>query len=312
MSKLFIIGNGFDIAHGLATSYDEFRKYLCSTYMNGRSKMTSMPEIPSVSIGSKGEEICDMKEVASFLVYIISEAEPNGNKWGDLEASLERLNYDEAFDMLPEELDRDGDEDYWRKSYNNEDMASNLYYVVSYVKKLFTEWVETIDINVANKKSKFLTLIKSDDIFLTFNYTETLEDVYRVNEENICHIHGIKGEDILFGHGKTKDNTDEYMMKNIGSEYSLTELYNFLKKDTQKALIDHKHFFDGVDNEIREVYSFGFSFAEVDLIYIKEICRKLPVSTVWYLNNFNPNDIPIFQAKLKKCGFKGSFSTFSV
>lgn len=33
VSKLFIIGNGFDSAHGLAALYDEFRKYLCNTYM---------------------------------------------------------------------------------------------------------------------------------------------------------------------------------------------------------------------------------------------------------------------------------------
>ena len=196
MSKLFIIGNGFDIAHGLPTSYDDFRKYLSNTYMNNKCEVDAMPMIPTVSIGSKGEEICDMEEVANFLVYIISEAEPDGNKWGDLEASLGRLDYDEAFEMLPEELDDDGDINYWRESYNNEDMASNLYSVVVYVKELFAEWVENIDIKVASAKSSFSTLLKSDDIFLTFNYTETLEDLYEVNEESVCHIHGRQGENI--------------------------------------------------------------------------------------------------------------------
>lgn len=312
MSKLFIIGNGFDIAHGLPTSYDDFRKYLSNTYMNNKCEVDAMPMIPTVSIGSKGEEICDMEEVANFLVYIISEAEPDGNKWGDLEASLGRLDYDEAFEMLPEELDDDGDINYWRESYNNEDMASNLYSVVVYVKELFAEWVENIDIKVASAKSSFSTLLKSDDIFLTFNYTETLEDLYEVNEESVCHIHGRQGENILFGHGDANDYTDEYMRKNIGSENSLTELNNFLKKDTEKALEDNKQFFDGINNTIREVYSIGFSFACVDLIYIREICEKLPDNAVWYLNNFNPNDIPIFQKKLKECGFKGSFSTFII
>ena len=28
MSNLFIIGNGFDIAHGLPTKYADFKKYL--------------------------------------------------------------------------------------------------------------------------------------------------------------------------------------------------------------------------------------------------------------------------------------------
>lgn len=71
-------------------------------------------------------------------------------------------------------------------------------------------------------------------------------------------------------------------------------------------------FFDGIDDTIKEVYSIGFSFADVDLIYMEEICRKLSVDVVWHLNDFNPSDIPIFQTKLKECGFKGRFSTFSV
>lgn len=312
MGKLFIIGNGFDSAHCLNTSYDEFRKYLCNTYMNGESGEDYMPMVPTVSIGPKGEEICDMEEIASFLVYLISITEPDGSKWSDLEASLGRLDYDEAFDTLPEELDDDGDINYWHELYNNEDMASNLYTAVAYVKDLFAEWVDDIDVENAKAKPSFLSLIEPEDIFLTFNYTETLEEVYGVNKDRICHIHGKQGENILFGHGNTRDYTDEYMKKNIGSESSLTELDNFLRKDTEQALIEHKHFFDGIDDTIREVYSIGFSYADVDLIYIKEICKKLDVDAVWYLNDFSLTDIQIFQKKLKECGFRGNFATFSV
>lgn len=79
-------------------------------------------------------------------------------------------------------------------------------------------------------------------IFFTFNYTETSEKVYRINKENVCHIHGKQGGEILFGHGNTKDYTDEYMDKNIGSENALSELDNFLKKDTKRALKEHECF----------------------------------------------------------------------
>lgn len=312
MSKLFIIGNGFDSAHCLPTSYNEFRKYLCNTYMDGKSGVDYIPMVPTVTMGPKGEDICDMEEVANFLVYLISIAEPDGSKWSDLEASLGRLDYDEAFDMLPEEFDDDGDIDCWRELYNNEDMASNLYKVVSYVKDLFAEWVDDIDIEIAKAKSGFLCLIEPDDIFLTFNYTATLEEVYGINEDRVCHIHGKQGENILFGHGNIKDYTEVYMSKNIGSENSLSELDNFLKKDTNQALIEHKYFLDDIDDRIKEVYSIGFSFSDVDLIYIKEICRNLSADVVWHLNDFNLSDVPIFQTRLRECGFKGRFATFSV
>lgn len=77
-------------------------------------------------------------------------------------------------------------------------------------------------------------------------------------------------------------------------------------------MIEHKYFFDGIDDTIREVYSIGFSYADVDLIYIKEICKKLDVDALWYLNDFSLTDIQIFQKKLKECGFRGNFATFSV
>ena len=47
--------------------------------MNGESGEDYMPMVPTVSIGPKGEEICDMEEIASFLVYLISIAEPDGS-----------------------------------------------------------------------------------------------------------------------------------------------------------------------------------------------------------------------------------------
>mgnify|MGYP000441212630 CR=1 FL=1 len=224
MGKLFIIGNGFDSAHCLNTSYDEFRKYLCNTYMNGESGEDYMPMVPTVSIGPKGEEICDMEEIASFLVYLISIAEPDGSKWSDLEASLGRLDYDEAFDTLPEELDDDGDINYWHELYNNEDMASNLYTAVAYVKDLFAEWVDDIDVENAKAKPSFLSLIEPEDIFLTFNYTETLEEVYGlIKIEYVIYMES-KVKSILFGHGNTRDYTDEYMKTIIGDTYTRSEI----------------------------------------------------------------------------------------
>ena len=312
MKKLFVIGNGFDSAHDLPTSYDHFRKFLCDTYLNGRTVEDCMPMIPTVSVGHKGEDILDMERVAEFLVYIISEAEPDGSKWSDLEASLGRLDYDEAFEFLPEERDRDGDINYWRVSNNNADMASDLYKVISSVKDLFSEWVDTIEINDTEQKDDFNNLVGAEDIFLTFNYTYTLEDLYGIDEKNVCHIHGGQDGDILFGHGNTEDYSSQYMNKHIGSENSLSMLDMILKKDTVKALNEHLYFFDSIDASIKEVYSIGFSFADVDLIYIKEICKRLSVDTVWFLNDYNSDDIPKFQKRLRECGFKGKFDVFHI
>lgn len=312
MRKLFIIGNGFDLAHGLATSYENFRNYLCDTYIVACEEEYSVPIVPSVSMGPHGEDICNMEDVVKFLVYLISSAESDVDKWCDLERSLGLLDYDEFFDMLTVELDKDGDIDNWKRSCNNEALAFNIFTVVSKIRELFEEWVVDIDIKSVQKKMRFYDLIQGEDIFLSFNYTETLEDVYGIDGSRVCHIHGERKENILFGHGNMKNYTEEYMRANIGSENALSELDDFLKKDTKQALREHGYFFKGIDNSVKEVYSMGFSFAEVDLIYIKEICRKLPADAVWYLNDFEPADIPTFQRKIMDCGFKGAFATFSV
>lgn len=100
--------------------------------------------VPEACIGPKGDLIFEEAEVAKFLVKMISEAEPEGDRWSDLESSLGKLDYSEAFDLLPEELDEDGDLDNWKTVYNNGDMASALMAVVPYIKDFFERWVNEI------------------------------------------------------------------------------------------------------------------------------------------------------------------------
>lgn len=55
MSNLFIIGNGFDIAHGLPTKYADFKKYLSDRIKINQGikdndedyiKITEIPSLP--------------------------------------------------------------------------------------------------------------------------------------------------------------------------------------------------------------------------------------------------------------------------
>lgn len=54
MSKLFIIGNGFDSAHKMPTSYEEFRKYIIGEYELSEHE-DEIPEIPDSSLMPDGE-----------------------------------------------------------------------------------------------------------------------------------------------------------------------------------------------------------------------------------------------------------------
>lgn len=69
MCNLFIIGNGFDIANRLPTSFSHFRKYLKQKYSGVCEEFVCYP--PQIQIGNHGEAIVDINEVAKFfLMYL--------------------------------------------------------------------------------------------------------------------------------------------------------------------------------------------------------------------------------------------------
>ena len=303
MTSLFIIGNGLDISHKIPTSYQSFREYLQEEYPDASPDDALLT--PWSSTMPDGDEQYDSDEVVSTIMRLIDDVE--GEKWSNLEHSLGYLDYDDYFEEITSE-----DDNEWHTAYNNEDNANNLAGAVLMITDLFADWIKTININSAKLKNDFKALINThQDFFLSFNYTLTLEQLYDVT--NICHIHGMQGEKLYFGHGNTEDYYDEYISKYTGSESSMSNLQNSLRKDTQQALQENSHFFSNLSS-VDKIYSYGFSFADVDLIYIKEICKKIDTKRViWLLNDFDSEEIrTTYIEKIRRCGFQGDFDTYYI
>lgn len=305
MKKLFIIGNGFDVSHKLPTKYSDFQDYLKENYSDASDEYLIVPESFMMP---DGDERYNDDEVVGFLLKIITEAEATGRAWSDLENTLGQLDFDECFDDWYADDDDDND---WHEVYRNEDIASNVSGAVKMIKEYFSDWIETIDIFDTERKIKFYHLIdKNNDLFLTFNYTETLEEIYEAI--NVYHIHGKQGGELVFGHGNDMDNYDEYMNRNIGSENHLSELQMALKKDTQTVIYQNKSLFKEL-SAVDEIYSYGFSFSDVDMVYIKEICRVSSTENiVWYIHDFDSGKFDVFKEKINNCGFQGKFEMFTV
>lgn len=311
VTNLFIIGNGFDSAHGLKTTYEHFRKYLLSEYPEINPDELVVPEaIPQYGGGIDYRR----SEIFSLLLFLINDAESNTEYWKDVEAALGRLNFNEALDWLEPHLDKEGDVDISKTSYLYEDTVSTLIKPTLKIKELFPEWINTINLNHATPKETFQQLIDSMDFFLSFNYTETLEQVYDVPESQVCHIHGTQNSEIFFGHGSDEDRTEEYMQRHYGSQDGLFEIENALRKRTDIALQNNEAFFVSLTNaNIEKIYSFGFSFSQVDRIYLWEICSRINTDKVtWYFNDYDIHNHEEYKEILKTCGFNGSFSTFHI
>ncbi len=307
--NLFIIGNGFDLAHGLKTSYEDFRQYLLEEYPDADPEEFVMPD---VSMMPDGGEVIDDENAVSFIMRIISQTE--GDKWKDVETALGILDFSECFDGTPYERDSDGDINLRKQANANEDIASNLVLPMTKVTEYFSDWIDTIEISdEISVKDDFAKLINTDeDMFLTFNYTETLELVYGAN--NVCHIHGMQGEEILFGHGNDIHYTEENMQDYLGAENILDQIEAGLRKNTASALERHEDFFDSIDARVDNVFTFGFSYSAVDAVYIEQICRRLTnPNIVWHLNSYDDEDTQYeYMKSISKCGYKGKFSTYSV
>ena len=179
MANLFIIGNGFDLAHGIKSSYEDFHKYLLQKYGLVQQSKWVLPYIKN------GD--CSESEAANLLIKLISAAEKIGNRWCDFETSLGKLDYTRFFQL--------DDMDIYTEMVKN-----SLKVTVPKIKCFFREWINDIDINRINKIDAFSNLVNADnDYFISFNYTQVLEKIYNVKK--VCHVHGNINGDIIMGHG---------------------------------------------------------------------------------------------------------------
>lgn len=307
VKKLFIIGNGFDCyGHGMKTKYSDFKEYLINRFpdydedFDGLLESRTMPD---------GEEEYDMDAVVGSIVRLLNNC--SGKDWGILEACLgdlyiENIQYDNEWNF--DEIDfEDDNTDEWETANNNEDLAKNITGAYAIIRELFEDWVfsQLGSMNYVKIKKLFLRPSFLNSVFLNFNYTKTLEKLYGISPDRVCHIHGDaenKSSTIYFGHGD--NNVKSEVPSYLGTEDSFDWLKEYMKKDTKKAIENNQDFFSKI-KDIRKIYTYGFSFSQVDMIYMKEIANAVDLANIkWYFNRFDWKNNKEYVEKVKILGFK--------
>lgn len=200
MPNLFIIGNGFDLAHGMKSSYNNFKEYLQTYY--GFNKVDKL-FVPTLFSNNKN---CADIDAAKMLVKLINIVE-KGNCWSDLENSLGHIDYSLFFtsNNMPE---------------HDKIIANSIEISIVKIKKFFEKWVVGLDTNGIKQINSFANFInKEEDYFFTFNYTSILEEVYGIKK--VCHVHGNNSKNIIFGHG-----VDHPLFLIRNNTYNSTKLFN--------------------------------------------------------------------------------------
>lgn len=303
-TKLFIIGNGFDLAHGMKTKFSHFRDYLIKGYPNVCDGPLCLPECYTSPDG----QYLPKKDVAVRILFkLLEDLDFNSGGedeiWANFEEALGKFDYAELFDFF------DYDEEHpFHHGYNCEDLAEDLRVTVLQVYNLFSEWVNEIDYK--HSKSVYSYLINKDDLFLSFNYTHTLEEIYKIPDNRICHIHGQKGKEIIIGHNEEIRQFEELRYAGLSGSI-MFKLNEALRKNVEKHYLTHKNFFNKIKTEdITDIYSVGFSFSNADMFYIQQLCEILNMQYIkWHLTEYD-EDLGkniIFKQKLNSCGFSGIF-----
>lgn len=296
--KLFILGNGFDIAHNLPTKFKHFKEYL-KKESKGQKNF-----FPSTYMGKDGGTLVERTSLIAFIIELVNSA--TESDWCDFEEAMGQFDYEmyiEDFD-----IDDEYDDNPFHAIYNREDMASELRFCVPLLRDLFHEWILTIDTDVA--PTNFANLISNKDLVLTFNYTDTLEKTYEIEQCNVCHIHGSQDSEIVVGHGKEENPYEEESMRYLGAQETFFDLFEDFKKDTQACFSRHIDFFNTVaKSQITDIYSYGFSFSTPDLLYITKLCELCDTSKmIWHLSDFDSEQKKCeYRQIITGCGFKGTF-----
>ncbi len=161
-NKLFIIGNGFDIAHNLPTRFD--------------------PDFKSIALKCEQDNFWDLYQSRE------------GDIWSDFENLLGRPDFnslEEIFDgYAPDYLsDRESDRD---SIIGQVDLNGKL-------RDALCEFADVADEHLSRVRpnASIEQLISKAGYYITFNYTHTLEKIYGIPSERILHIHGEAGKENL-------------------------------------------------------------------------------------------------------------------
>lgn len=274
MHRLVIIGNGFDIAHRIKSKYSDFRDYL-------------------------------LKSNAEF-VKAIAKYIPDDLLWSDFEVALGNLDYEQLFDDNNHYLVPYSDED-WSESFHHDyqyEIGRALAFGQEIPNKL-KSWIGSIITNVPRVFSP--EVISHDNVYLCFNYTDTLEKSYQVDHKLIKYIHGCfrTGDELIIGHNDSHfKETDEFLASadaddfmHTVSDVRIEEAERIVRsyskttfKDTSDIVQREHTFFDSLV-DVSEILVIGHSYSFVDLDYFAAIKSRVCDNCLWKLTCYNGEDL---------------------
>lgn len=253
--RLHIIGNGFDLAHGIPSSYSKFGEYL-----NNVDSTVS-------------------RFIRDYLFV-------DEDFWSCFEERLGSFDSDNVIDHAEGFLASYGDDD-WSDAYHH-DFEYEIEQIVeglsTKLRARFAEWIRLLPTPAPGSFSP-VRCIDPRARYLSFNYTPTLQRLYGVPDRYVTHIHGRSSQadsKIVIGHGWERQ-ADELLARQIdedtdvrvaGGYRLIDDYFADTFKPTDRIIEQHRSFFDELV-DVSEILVLGHSLADVDAPYFWEILKRI-------------------------------------
>ncbi|UTW66425.1 hypothetical protein KFE94_17520 [bacterium SCSIO 12643] len=278
MNNLIIIGNGFDLAHGLKTSYWHFINYLFNEELKNKEKF------PDLLVISDSNRV--YKSFDDWKKYSRSLDEPFGtdnyffrkitnelitNNWCDIETQyfLELL--------IVGELSKRIDPLYENPEKLNEDFEIVKKYLSEFLKQ---EQRKFKPISVF--KEFFNSMVQQGDLMiLNFNYTDSIKQylkyVKNADRIQLVQIHGeidSNRNPIIFGYAANNEDSRELL--GLGNK----EYLRNIKKHNYKRTNEENRLKDFLEKGDIEVSIIGHSCGLSDKLILNQIFNEPNVKTI--------------------------------
>lgn len=269
---LMIVGNGFDLHHGLETKYENYEEWL------------------------KENDFRLYKQFKDFE-YLNSKDDPN--LWSELENSL-GIDWDGLCeDVLSSTYPNLGDDhpgwdDFWIE------LKLRLHFLRMITRDRFREWIGSIDVC----RAKPCVRLPEDALFVTFNYTLTLESVYGIPRDSILHLHGSLADDcdslLQFG---SPQNRPDGVVDILERKYGMDDLYGAsIQQGASVAADQCAYTWKNIDAncpllkeflkqspKIKTVIIMGNTYDGVDEPYYCNVLAPLFRNAEWVFCEYEPN-----------------------
>lgn len=293
---LYILGNGFDLMHGVKSSYYEFRD----------------------SLGKQNVLRTTLED------YLTPE-----DIWADFENALaqfdasmmgSRFLVDNWLDDMGAYKPDAGAAEYFMAI---EAAAQPIGTIAQELPRRFRMWVESL--RIGTKERPLKQMFRKGKV-LCFNYTEFVETLYGIPEQNVCYIHGCRRkrkyhpkDRLLLGHmpgasdaafafaeKERKKEPDSYRRTMCSAAQAqvmqlIADYDTELTKDCREVIAAHASFFSSL-HETEAVVVIGHSFSPVDWDYFSEVAANLPDRnrTHWYFGCHGLRDLHNLEKLLQR------------